>query len=391
MPLADKKVVVRLDLNVPIEDGRILDFTRIYAVMPTLRYLLSCNNSLVLLSHLGRPKGTDLGLSLSVVAEFLSIYLQNRVRLIDNWRSGVELALGEVVLCENLRFSSCEESNDLSFARDIAKLGDVFVLDCFSVAHRKHASNYSSLKFAGTKLLGPLFNREVSSLKDLSLRIRQSDPGDLNTFNTVGIIGGSKISTKLALLSSLLEKLDLIVPGGAIANHFIHAKGYNIGLSLHEPAMLEVAQELLSKYGHKIFVPLDVVVLNKAGKVEIKEVDKLHREDIIFDFGPKTMDKLTAILNQSKVTIWNGPLGKFEDDRFAVATKNLVGTLATGHAYVAVGGGDTLAAINKFGSMHDFAYVSTGGGAFLYYLQHETFPCLEDFSFSEYTWPKLIE
>ncbi len=373
--IADKKVMIREDLNVPVSDGRVTSDARIRAALPTIQMALDKGAAVQLLSHLGRPvEGEpDPQYSLRPVAARLAELLGREVRLEDDWLDGVEILPGEVVLCENVRFNRGEKSNDEALARRMAGLCDVFVMDAFGTAHRAHASTEGVVRAAELACAGPLLSRELDAL-DKSLR----DP----TRPMLAIVGGSKVSSKLTVLDSLLDKVDELIVGGGIANTFIAAAGHDVGQSLYEPDLIHEAQRLIQKAhakGGAIPIPMDVVVaksFSADAKPLVRHVDEVGQDEMILDIGPLTAVEYSKIIAVSGTVIWNGPVGVFEFRHFSAGTRAVAEAIERSGAYSIAGGGDTLAAIDQFGVTEGVSYISTGGGAFLEFVEGKTLPAV---------------
>lgn len=373
--LEGKRVLIRADLNVPIKNGQITDETRIYATVPTIEYLINVGAKVMVMSHLGRPEEgvNDEKYSLAPIAESLSEHLGKKVRLVKDWLNGTEIANGEAVLCENVRFNVGEEANDDVLAKKMAALCDVFVMDAFGTAHRAQASTHGVAKYAPIACAGPLLSSE---LKALNVALKEPKRP------MVAIVGGSKVSTKLTILESLSKIVDQLIVGGGIANTFIAAAGYNVGKSLYEPDLVPEAKRLSEQAkarGAEIPVPTDVVCgkeFSEAAKATLKDVSKVESDDMIFDIGPKTSARLAEILKGAGTIVWNGPVGVFEFDQFAAGTEALAKAIAASPAFSLAGGGDTLAAISKYGIDAKLSYISTGGGAFLEFLEGKKLPAV---------------
>ena len=375
LDLAGKRVLIREDFNVPLKNGRITDDTRLRAGLPTLQAAVKAGARVIVLSHLGRPKEGvfDEASSLAPVAEALGALLGQPVRLIANWLEGVDCAPGEVVLCENVRFQVGEEKDDEALARKMAALCDVFVNDAFATAHRAQASTHGVAKFAPVACAGPLMKAEIDALK-LALHAPKRP--------LVAIVGGSKVSTKLEVLEALLGKVDQLIVGGGIANTFLRATGAEIGKSLCENDMLDTARRIMDAAkarGAEVPLLLDVVCGKEFAETAVattKAVADIAADDMILDIGPATAARFAEILKSAGTIVWNGPLGVFEFDQFAGGTKALAEAIAESTAFSIAGGGDTLAAIAKFGIADEVSYISTAGGAFLEYLEGKTLPAV---------------
>jgi phosphoglycerate kinase len=373
--LSGKRVLIREDLNVPVADGVVTSDARIQAALPTIRAALAANGAVMVMSHLGRPTEgePDSKLSLQPVARRLSDLLGVDVPLVANWIDGVAVEPGTVVLLENVRFLDGEKACDESLAKKMAALCDVFVMDAFGTAHRAQASTYGVAEHAPIACAGPLLATELEALgKAMSNPARPF----------VAIVGGSKVSTKLTVLDTLAGIVDSLIVGGGIANTFIAAVGHGVGKSLHEPDMLDTARELASATDGRaaIPVPSDVVVANEfsadAAPVT-KAVDAVNDDELILDIGPETAQRFAGILAGAGTIIWNGPVGVFEFDAFGDGTKALAEAIADSNAFSVAGGGDTLAAIDKYGVADRISYISTGGGAFLEFVEGKTLPAVE--------------
>ncbi len=367
--------MIREDFNVPLDTtGHITSDVRIQAALPTIQTALSENACVILLSHLGQPKEekSDPALSLKPVAQRLSELLQQPVPLIENWlNEPFPVSPGEVVLCENVRFNPGEKKNDRHLAQKIASLCDIYVMDAFATAHRKQASTYGAIEFAKTACAGPLLSSEIQALEKITHAPKQP---------LVAIVGGSKISTKLALLNSLIHQVDYLILGGGIANNFIAAKGFSIGTSLYEPDLMPETQALLKEAADKIIFPKDVItskIFKKEALGTEKSLTAVEPDDNILDVGPQTIHEINQLLKQAGTILWNGPLGVFEWDAFSKGTAGLAKAIAESPGYSVAGGGDTLAAIEKYGVATQINYISTGGGAFLSYLEERTLPAME--------------
>ena len=374
--LEGRRVLIREDFNVPLADGRITEDTRIRAALPTLRRAIDAGAKVMLMSHLGRPKEgqRDPALSLAPVAARLGELLGKPVPLIGNWLDGVdELNNGDVVLFENVRFEAGEKKNDDDLARRIAALCDVYVNDAFATAHRAEASTHGVAKYAPIVCAGPLLDAEINALR----QIKEQPMRPL-----VAIVGGSKVSTKLEVLESLIEVVDQLIVGGGIANTFMKAAGLNIGKSLCEDAQQDTAARLIAAAkarGAAVPIPVDVVCgaeLTASAAATVKRVTDVADNDMILDIGPQTAAQYVEMLKDAQTIVWNGPLGVFEFDQFGAGTKAVAEGIAESAAYSVAGGGDTLAAIAKYGVGDRISYISTGGGAFLEYLEGKVLPAV---------------
>jgi phosphoglycerate kinase len=375
LDLAGKRVMIREDLNVPVSDGRVTSDARIRAALPTIQLALDKGAAVLLLSHLGRPvEGeADPQFSLRPVADRLTELLGRPVRLQTDWLSGVDVEPGEVVLCENVRFNRGEKKNDDALARSMARLCDVFVMDAFGTAHRAQASTEGIVRHAAVACAGPLLSRELEVLRKALLDPQRP---------MLAIVGGSKVSTKLAVLDSLLDKVDELIVGGGIANTFIAASGFDVGKSLYEPDLIHDAQRLIKKAragGGSIPIPRDVVVakaFSADAKALVRNVDEVKPDEMILDIGPLTAVEYSEIIAGAGTIIWNGPVGVFEFRNFAAGTRAMAEAIERSSAYSIAGGGDTLAAIDQFGVTDAISYISTGGGAFLEFVEGKTLPAV---------------
>ena len=376
LDLAGKRVLIREDLNVPLKDGRVADDTRIRASLPTIEHAMRAGARTMLMSHLGRPEEGvfDEKYSLRPVAEHLSGLLGREVRLVKDYlERPPEVAEGEVVVLENVRFNKGEKKNDEALARKYAALCDVFVMDAFGTAHRAQASTHGVARFAPVACAGPLLAAELEALgKALENPARPM----------VAIVGGSKVSTKLTVLDALSRKVDQLIVGGGIANTFIAAAGHPVGKSLYEPDLVPEARRLMEQArakGGEIPVPSDVVVakeFSESAAAVTKAVDQVAEDEMILDIGPETAERYAGILKGAGTIVWNGPVGVFEFDQFAGGTRRLAEAIAESPAFSIAGGGDTLAAIAKFGVADRISYISTGGGAFLEFLEGKKLPAV---------------
>lgn len=374
LPLAGRRVLIRVDFNVPVRDGVVTSDARIVAALPTIRLALERGAAVILLSHLGRPKEGEFDpkLSLGPVARHLSTLLGRHVPLIRTWLDGFEIASGEVVLCENVRFNPGEKKNAPALARRMARLCDVFVMDAFGSAHRAEASTEGVARFAPVACAGPLLVAEIEALD----RVLQKPKRPV-----VAIVGGSKVSTKLTILESLARRVDQLIVGGGIANTFLAAAGHPVGKSLHEAALIPEARRLLAGKGVRATVPLpvDVVVakaVSPAARPAIRPVGRVAATDLILDIGPRTSEAYAKLIRKAGTIIWNGPVGVFEIEQFGHGTRRLAEAVARSAAFSVAGGGDTLAALGKYKLADRISYVSTGGGAFLEYLDGTVLPAV---------------
>ena len=375
LDLNGKRVLIRQDLNVPVKDGKVTSDARIRASLPTVQKALDAGARVMLMSHLGRPtegefSETD---SLAPVAAHMGGLLGREVRLVREYLDGIDLADGEVVLLENVRFNKGEKKDVEDLARKYAALCDVFVMDAFGTAHRAQASTHGVAKFAPTACAGPLLAAELDALgKALDNPKRP----------LVAIVGGSKVSTKLTVLESLSKVVDQLIVGGGIANTFIAAQGHPVGKSLCENDLLDEAKRLMAAAkakGGDIPVPTDVTVgkeFSESTPATVKSVAEVSDDDMIFDVGPDTAASYAELLRKAGTIVWNGPVGVFEFDQFANGTRSLGEAIAESDAFSIAGGGDTLAAIDKYGLSERISYISTGGGAFLEFLEGKTLPAV---------------
>lgn len=375
LDLTRKRVLIRADLNVPIENGHITSTTRIEAILPTLKIALDQDAAIILMSHLGRPKEGEFDekFSLQPVATCLSHYLGRPVPLMSEY-SKINIKPGEIILLENTRFLKGEKSNDSGLSKQLASLCDVFVMDAFATAHRKEASTYGVAEYARYACAGPLMVSELDALKHV-LKEPQKP--------LVAVVGGSKVSSKLAILNEILTQVDCLIVGGGIANTFLAAAGFPVGSSLYEHDLIPDAQAMLSfaKAHHKeIPLPEDVLVATEfsaTAKATIKNVEDVEHNDMILDVGPKTANRIQQIIAKAGTILWNGPLGVFEFENFGDGTRVLAQAIAGSDAFSVAGGGDTLAAIEKYNVADDISYISTGGGAFLEVLEGKTLPAID--------------
>ena len=373
--LRNKRVLIREDLNVPVQDGVVTSDARIRASLATIRYALDQHARVFILSHLGRPQEgqEDPALTLAPVAARLSELLGKPVPLRKNWIDGVDCALGSAVLCENVRFLKGEKKDDEQLARRMAALCEVFVMDAFGTAHRAEASTHGVARFAPVACAGPLL---VGELEALERALREP------ARPLVAIVGGSKVSTKLMVLESLLDRVDQLIVGGGIANTFLAATGVDVGRSLCETEMLDVARRLMDKARARdaqIPLPTDVVVGREfaaTAHADVRPVSEVRRDEMILDIGPDTADRCSALLKAAGTIIWNGPVGVFEFEQFGEGTRAIAQAIARSKAFSLAGGGDTLAAIEKYGVEDGISYISTGGGAFLEFVEGKTLPAV---------------
>ncbi len=375
LDLKGKRVLIREDLNVPLKEGQVADDTRIRASMPTIRHALEAGARVILLSHLGRPKEgePDPAASLQPVADHLSGLLGQDVPLVQDWLDGVEVDDGRAVLCENVRFNVGEKKNDEALSRRMAALCDVYVMDAFGTAHRAQASTHGVGQYAPVACAGPLLAAELEALGQ-ALEAPQRP--------MTAIVGGSKVSTKLEVLETLSGKVDQLIVGGGIANTFIAAAGHPVGKSLYEADLVDKARELMAAAranGGEIPVPTDVVVgreFSADTQAVVKRVEEVDAEDMIFDIGPDTAQRYAEMMRQAGTIVWNGPVGVFEFDQFGEGTRKLGEAIADSDGFSIAGGGDTVAAVEKYGLADRISYISTGGGAFLEFLEGKTLPAV---------------
>ena len=368
--LKGARVLIREDLNVPLKDGAVASDARIRAALPTIEAALAGGASIILMSHLGRPVEDefDTALSLAPVADHLSALLGKPVRLVADWQTGLELGAGEITMLENVRFNPGEKSDDEALGRAYAALCDVFVMDAFGTAHRAQASTHAVAKFAPKACAGPLLARELTALEQALANPRRP---------MVAIVGGSKVSTKLTVLESLVDKVDQLVVGGGIANTFLAASGQPVGKSLCEKDLIPAAKALMEKTS--IPIPGDVVTapeFSESAPATLKLAQDVGEDEMIFDIGPDAAAEIADILKGAGTILWNGPVGVFEFDQFAGGTKAIAQAIAESDAFSLAGGGDTLAAIDKFGIAGQVSYISTGGGAFLEYVEGKILPAV---------------
>ncbi len=377
LELAGKRVLIREDLNVAVKDGKVGNDTRIRAALPTIELALTAGAKVIVMSHLGRPaEGVAIAeqreFSLQPVADHLQSLLGKPVELVSEYldsTAAVQQSGADVVLLENVRINQGESGNDDALAQRYAALADVFVMDAFGTAHRAQASTHGVAKFAPQACAGPLLARELDALEK-SL----SDPAR----PMLAVVGGAKVSSKLKVLLSLSEKVDQLIVGGGIANTFLLASGVNIGKSLCEPELVDTARELMARTS--IPLPEDVVVATEfaaTAPATIKAVQDIADDDMILDIGPKTAAKLATLVAEMKTILWNGPLGVFEFDAFAAGTQAMARAIADSDAFSLAGGGETIAAIDKFAVTEQISYISTGGGAFLEYVEGEELPAVQ--------------
>ena len=375
LDLSNKTILIREDYNVPMKNSEIVNDTRITATLSTLKQILEAGSKIIIMSHLGRPEEGrhDETFSLMPIAKSLSDHLGVEVPLIKDWVNGIEMSQHQIVLCENVRFEKGEINNDDELSRKMAKLCQIYINDAFATAHRAQASTHGVAKYASVSAAGPLL---INELKALTKALRKPAKP------IVAIIGGAKVSTKLTILETLFEKVDKLILGGGIVNTFLKAAGYEIGKSLYEPNLVKIAGKLIEqaeKNSCAIPLPVDVVTgenFDENTIAKTKSINEIEKNDIIMDVGPKTIKQLNEIILKAKTIVWNGPLGVFEFKQFSQGTKNLAKAIATSNAYSIAGGGDTIAAISKFKVEKNISYISTGGGAFLEFLEGKKLPAI---------------
>ena len=373
--LTGRRVLIREDLNVPIKDGMVASDARMRAALPTIQAGIEAGARVMLMSHLGRPtEGEfDSAFSLAPVAQHLGVLLGQPVRLVPNWLDGVEVDQGEVVLCENVRFNLGEKANDEVLSKKMAALCDFFVMDAFGTAHRAQASTHGVARFAPVACAGPLLARELDALGQAL---------DNPARPMAAIVGGAKVSTKLTVLESLSQVVDQLIPGGGIANTFIAAAGFPVGQSLVEIDLIDQARKLMDDAlarGGEIPVPTDVVVgkaFSADAPATTKPVSDVAEDDMILDIGPHTAERFAQMMHDAGTVVWNGPVGVFEFDQFGEGTRVLGEAIAQSRAFSIAGGGDTLAAVDKYNIAQKISYISTGGGAFLEFLEGKTLPAV---------------
>jgi phosphoglycerate kinase len=373
--LRGKRVLIREDLNVPVAGGEVSSDARIRAALPTLQQASAAGARVFVMSHLGRPEEGVYAeeFSLAPVAVRLGELLGRPVPLRKNWLDGLDCAPGEIVLCENVRFNKGEKKDKEDLAKRMAALCDVFVMDAFGTAHRAEASTHGVARFAPVACAGPLLSGELEALQ----RALEKPARPM-----VAIVAGSKVSTKLTVLESLLSKVDRLIVGGGIANTFLAATGVPVGKSLHEAEMLDIARRLLDQArakGVEIPLPSDVVVATEfsaTAHANVRAIHDVRNDEMILDIGPDTAERLGASLSQAGTIIWNGPVGVFEFEQFGEGTRTLAQAIARSKAFSLAGGGDTLAAIEKYGVESGISYISTGGGAFLEFVEGKTLPAV---------------
>lgn len=375
LDLAGKRVLIREDLNVPVKNGKVSSDIRIQASLPTIQHALNAGAAVMLMSHIGRPVEGEYNpeYSLQPVADHLATLLNKPVRLEKDWLEGITISAGEVVLCENVRFNIGEGKDSDELGQKMAALCDIFVMDAFGTAHRAQASTHAIAKFAPISCAGPLLTDELDALG----RALGSPEKPV-----IAIVGGSKVSSKLIVLQALSKKVNQLIVGGGIANTFIAAAGFSVGKSLYEPDLIDEAKQLIANAkaaGSDIPIPTDVVCAKEfsdTAEATVKDVADIEADDLILDIGPETAAHYASILKSAKTIVWNGPVGVFEIDQFAHGTQTLAYAIAGSDAFSIAGGGDTLAAIDKYGINDQISYTSTGGGAFLEFLEGKTLPAV---------------
>jgi phosphoglycerate kinase len=375
LDLRNKRVLIREDLNVPVQDGVVTSDARIRAALPTIQQARTAGARVLVMSHLGRPEEGvyDEEFSLAPVAKRLAELLGFKVRFEKDWLGGVEVAAGEVVLLENVRFNKGEKKDKEDLAKRMAELCDIYVMDAFGTAHRAEASTHGVARFAKVACAGPLLMNELIALETALDQPKRP---------LIAIVAGSKVSTKLTVLESLLGKVDKLIVGGGIANTFLLAEGYGVGKSLVEAEMVDIARDLLKKSAElKVEIPLpsDVVVAKEfaaSAEADVKSVGNVAAEEMILDIGPDTAERFARMLHDAGTIVWNGPVGVFEFDQFGEGTRTLAQAIARSPGFSIAGGGDTLAAIEKYRVEDDISYISTGGGAFLEFLEGKKLPAV---------------
>ena len=370
LDLRGRRVLIREDLNVPLKEGRITSAVRLKAAAPTIRYALDSGAQVIVMSHLGRPVEGEFNseFSLAPIANYLGKLLDQKVHLIKDWSDGSIVSNHRLVMLENVRFNIGEKSNSDSLARAYAELCDIFVMDAFGTAHRAQASTHGVAKYAPSVCAGPLLANELDALEQAL-----ASP----TAPVAAIVGGSKVSTKLMVLESLADKVDQLIVGGGIANTFLAAAGKPVGKSLFEADLIPAAQALMSKVN--IPIPTDVIVgkeFSETTEAVIKLVDDVEEDDMIFDIGPESAKQLAEMITTMGTIIWNGPVGVFEFTQFSQGTEILARAIANSDAFSIAGGGDTLAAVDKYNIADQVSYISTGGGAFLEYVEGKQLPAV---------------
>ena len=376
LDLSGKRVLIREDLNVPIKDGEVASDARIRAALPTIQTALNAHARVLVMSHLGRPEEGKFAqeFSLAPVAKRMTQLLGVPVALKQEWLNGVVVEPGAVVLLENVRFNKGEKKNSDDLAKKMAALCDIYVMDAFGTAHRAEASTHGVAKYAPIACAGPLLVSELTALE--TALEKPARP-------LLAIVGGSKVSTKLTVLESLLSRVDQMIVGGGIANTFLAALGFNVGKSLHEPEMLDICRRLIDQSKKRDIVipmPSDVVVATEfsaRAEADVKPVNQVAANEMILDIGPDSAEHLAKLIAAAGTVLWNGPVGVFEFDQFGEGTRTLANAIARSKAFSLAGGGDTLAAIEKYGIEDSISYISTGGGAFLEFVEGKKLPAVE--------------
>jgi len=377
LDLKNKKVFIRADLNVPIKSGQITSTKRIEASLPTISHCLKMGAKVMITSHLGRPEEGKYNpeFSLLPVVEFLENHFKKKIILIKDWvDQKIDLEPGDLVVLENCRFNEGESDNNENLSKKYAALADIFIMDAFGTAHRKQASTYGIAQFCTQVCAGKLFFCELDALKKV-----MSDPKS----PMIAIVGGSKVSTKLSILESLSDRVDQLILGGGIANTFLKAQGFNIGNSLCENDFIDSAKKIINKLesrGASLPLVTDVICGKDLNENEVavkKNINDLDQTDMIFDLGPETMKGIEENIKKSQTILWNGPIGVFEFSQFSKGTESLAHSIANSIAFSLVGGGDTIAALEKFGMLKNMSYISTAGGAFLEFVEGKKLPAIE--------------
>ena len=373
LDLQGKRTMIRLDLNVPIKDGLVASDARIMASLSTIEMALDKGAKVILLSHLGRPDPDHLdgSFSLEPVANRLKEILNKNISFQPDWLEGINDESDDIILCENVRYQAGEKKNDETLSQRIASLCDVYVMDAFGASHRKHSSTYGVLEYVKEGCIGPLLSNEVSLIKKAI---------DRPTSPVTAIIGGAKVSSKLGVIERFSNFCDHVIVGGGIANTFLLASGKQVGASLVEPEMVDAANKILQMENVNVPLPVDVRVAKEfsaEAEATIKSIDEVGEDDLILDIGPETTKSYCNIINETKTTIWNGPLGVFEFSSFAEGTRALGHAVSSNDGFTIVGGGDTVAVVEELGIADSMSYISTGGGAFLDFVQNGTLPILD--------------
>lgn len=376
--LKGKRVLIREDFNVPLKNGVITSDLRIRAALPTIKQALKAEAKVILMSHLGRPNDDahEDAFSLAPVAKQLSKLLKMEVPLVQRWIDGFNMGNSPIVLLENVRFNHGETENNVELAKKMAALCDVYVMDAFATSHRAESSTCGLIKYAKQACLGPLMLSEIDALSKVL---------DKPAHPVVGIVGGSKVSTKLALLDSLVKKVDCLIIGGGIANTFIAAEGYTVGKSLYEPDLIDEAERLTleaKKRNAQVPIPIDVVVaerFSEEAEAYVRLVSQIDDNEKVFDVGPDTIKNFVSLIKKAKTILWNGPIGAFEIEEFSHGTQAIAKAISESKAFKVAGGGDTLAAIEKYHIASKIDYISTGGGAFLTFLEGKKLPVIAAF------------